>query len=792
MGILSKKVYRDLRYSKGRSLSIILIVAIATGLYGGLFLAYENIVETFEGAEEEANIESVRFTMNFTDPSKINLGGINAIEDWDYRLNIITSLELLESDKTFTAVIFGVPADHEPRVNNILIDDDDGEYFKDNQSRSILLIEQFMIAQKLDVGDKVSLYTPDGLQEVSISAAVYSPEYVYNINPKSGLPDVTGLAAGWMPLTYAQELYQLENQINEVVVRFKPNVIADEELFDAAIAEVETRLKTVASQIAYTKLNDEAEQKMKDADVGALDDMARVFGLVILLLALFAIYDNISKLIASQRNYIGTMRALGGSKRVVTLHYTSMGSILGAIGVFLGIPFGWLISYAMTVEYAHLLGIPEPSTKFMFPPFIEAIAIILGLSVFLSFISSLSAARIRPLEAMSSSFVTIIYSAKPILERFFTKIPGLKSASSAIPIRGLFRHKKRTLITIFTYSMSLVLIIAALGFMDSFTQALDDNYEKNEMYDLQVFYYPDRAIDPIEVTAILGTIDGIEDHEGFVSSIVEISKGENRLSVPLYGYHQDSDLRHLDLSGGSFSGLVLGINLANNLDADYGEQVQLMDETYSVNGIVSEVIADGAYLPIEQAQSMFNLEGNITGTILTISDGFDEKSIKDDLLASELPISLILSTSEVKSSIETLIQGLMALIGIMVFIGFITVALFSFNTVVLDVMTRRNEFINLRSLGSSRKKITKVIALQGMLISVVGSIVAIPLSYYITDWIIKEMIQDLMVLPTDIYPQSYAVGIIAAFLASLVGVWSAVRYVMSIDMVDALRTRVSN
>jgi hypothetical protein len=137
MGILSKKVYRDLRYSKGRSLSIILIVAIATGLYGGLFLAYENIVETFEGAEEEANIESVRFTMNFTDPSKINLGGINAIEDWDYRLNIITSLELLESDKTFTAVIFGVPADHEPRVNNILIDDDDGEYFKDNQSRSI-------------------------------------------------------------------------------------------------------------------------------------------------------------------------------------------------------------------------------------------------------------------------------------------------------------------------------------------------------------------------------------------------------------------------------------------------------------------------------------------------------------------------------------------------------------------------------------------------------------------------------------------------------------------------------
>jgi putative ABC transport system permease protein len=211
-----------------------------------------------------------------------------------------------------------------------------------------------------------------------------------------------------------------------------------------------------------------------------------------------------------------------------------------------------------------------------------------------------------------------------------------------------------------------------------------------------------------------------------------------------------------------------------------------------VVGIASEIIADGAFLPLDKVQELFNVGNNITGTILTIDENTKESDVKNSLIESELPLALIISTKDVKASIEVLIQGLMAIVGIMVFIGFITVALFSFNTVVLDVMIRQNEFVNLRSLGGGRKKITKVIALQGLIIAIVGAIVSIPLSYFITDAIIQSMVGDLMVLPTIILPQSYAIGIVSAWIASLVGVLAAIRYVMKIDLVDALRTRVSN
>ncbi|MHA2029595.1 MAG: ABC transporter permease [Candidatus Kariarchaeaceae archaeon] len=777
MGILSKKLYRDLRYNKGRSFSIIIIVALATALYGGLNLAYVNIQDTFESNEDKTHVESVRFILeNYTDPININLDGFTTIEYWDYRLAEVTSLRLPGENNIFTAALFGVPwrsGETQPRVNGFIINE--GEYFDTESSEEILLSDTFMHANDLEIDDIVQLPSLD--QELTIRAAIFSPEYVYNVNPSSGLPDISGLAAGWLTLENAQNILNRPNQVNEVLVRFVSNVQNNKELRETAINEIKAELQSITPLVSFVELEEEAEQQMKDADVDALDEMARVFGIVILLLALFAIYDNISKLIASQRNYIGTMRALGGSKRTVAVHYTMMGTTLGGIGVLIG---------------THLLGIPTPSTGFIPSAFYEAIILIFGMSFGISLLSSIGSTRIEPREAMSSSFISILFSSKPWLERLFTKLPGLKSPSSAIPIRGLFRHKKKTAITIFTYSVSLLLIIAAFGFMNSFTDAIDANYNENEKYDLQAYFAPGSSVNPDEFNTVMESIAGVDIFEGFVFTQIDLSKNEKSKNVALYGFNPNSQLRSIGINKGSFNGLVLGTALSNHLSAKYGQNVEIFGESVVISGISSEIISESAFMPITQMQTMFDLGQNVTGALLTVEDEVDEDDVKNALLLSGLPVGLIISTDDVKESLFTLIQGLMAFIGVFIFIGFITVALFSFNTVVLDVMTRETEFINLRSLGGGKRKITKVIILQGLLISIVGGLLSIPLGYYVTDWIIKSMVGDLMILPTVIYPESYAIGILSAFVASLFGIWAAVRHVMKIDMVDALRTRVSN
>ncbi|MHA2251500.1 MAG: ABC transporter permease, partial [Candidatus Kariarchaeaceae archaeon] len=311
-------------------------------------------------------------------------------------------------------------------------------------------------------------------------------------------------------------------------------------------------------------------------------------------------------------------------------------------------------------------------------------------------------------------------------------------------------------------------------------------------YDLEIHFYT--PMHPNDVQTVIDQIPGIDISEGFVAKEVQISKSATSKTVPLYGYQANSALRKFSFDEGGFDGLVLGKNIAKQLDTKYGENVIISEEELNVKGIASELLADFAYLPLNMMQDLYpnELGNNITGIILTVENGFQEADIKQAILSSDLPVALVISTNDFKKSIEVLIQGLMALIAVMVFFGFVTVALFSFNTVVLDAMSREVEFVNLRSLGAGKRKVTKIIILQGLLISVVGSLLAIPMSYFITDWLIKSMVADIMVLPTVIKPVSYAAGILSAFLASLFGMWSAIRHVMKIDMVNALRTRVSN
>ncbi|MFV2015949.1 MAG: hypothetical protein ACC656_10995, partial [Candidatus Heimdallarchaeota archaeon] len=139
MGILSKKLYRDIRYNKGRSFSIIIIVAIATSLYGGLNLAYVNIQDTFDSNEDKTHIQSVRFLFeNYTNPDlidSIDWNSISSIEYWDYRLAEVTSLQLANDDNIYTAVLFGIPwrqGESQPRVNGFKINE--GNYFQSPNS----------------------------------------------------------------------------------------------------------------------------------------------------------------------------------------------------------------------------------------------------------------------------------------------------------------------------------------------------------------------------------------------------------------------------------------------------------------------------------------------------------------------------------------------------------------------------------------------------------------------------------------------------------------------------------
>lgn len=787
MGILRTKLFRDIRQNKGRSFSIVFIIMIASGLYGGLLLTSINALDTFANLEDETHLESVRYSLNdFINVENLTLDSFDGIEYWDTRIASITNLRLEENAKiSYTAPIFGVNPDSRPKVNDFVIED--GEYFTgDNQ---ILITTQFFQGNELAMGDEVWIETPAGKEKMTIQAEIVSPEYLYNVNPVSGLPEMSGLAASWLSLDTVQNMFDLdENFVNEVLVRFDQDL--NEDKINQLINEIKEEIREIAPNVSYTVVKDEMEQTMKDADVGLLDEFARVFGIIILLIGLFIMYDNISKMIASQRNYIGTMRALGGHKEVVVSHYTWMSLFLALIGVILGVPFGYEVGNEMNIEYSHILGIPTPVNTFHIEPFIESFLITLGLAIAISLISSISAAKIDPREAMASAFVTVVYKSKPILEKITSKIPGLNSPSMTIPLRSLFRSRRKSTLTIFTFSISMILMITSLGFMDSFHYGLNSNYENIQKYDMEMYFY--QPILPDEIYNVTDGMDAIAKVEIFSSTVTEVSRNNYNKSVVVEGLIEDSTLRKFDLIEGDDSGMVVGSILANEFNVSIGDDLEFYNRTFEIQGISRELLGAKIFLSLTLLQDLLDHDNNVTSAFVKGIEGSDLTQLKNDLLNSDLPVGIVIVTEEVIDSFNVLIQGLMALIYVMLLIGFGIIALFSFNTIVLDVMSREMEFVNLRTLGAGRWKIFKVVATQGVIISVLGSLLAIPISYYAVVLAMDELVGELMYLPVHINPETYAMGIIAALLASAFGVWAAFKKIMNIDLADAMRVRMAN
>lgn len=787
MNVLVKKVLRDIRYSKGRSLSIVFILMIAVALYGGLFLAYVNITRSFEDQSNATHIESVRFQTNYIDPSSLDFTNISGIEAWDSRIAMTTNLKIAGENDTYTLSLFGISNTTRPKVNDFLIMK--GSFFTGN--RQILLTNSFMTNHNLNIGDRITVLTANGEVDYTIQAAVFSMEYIYNVNPKTGLPDVSGLAAGWVSSNEVQQDFNLlANTVNEILVRFDSTIYDNTKLFDERISQVQDEILKQSSRVNFIKEEQEAEKKMRNGDVGALDDMARAFGLIIAILAFFAIWDSISKLISSQRNVIGTMQALGGSKWKIVGHYTLLAALLTFLGVALGIPLGWGIAEEMTVEYGDILGMPAPTIYFMWSPFFEAIAVNGGFAIFFGFIASLGTAKINPRDAMSSVYIAMSYKSRSIVERFLSKLLRIRKPTNVIPLRSLFGSKKRTTFTVITYAMSMVILIAALGFSNSFDAALDQTFTHDQQYDLQVYFYG--AYNLTQFQSELGSISQITDFEGFVASPIEVSSGSQKKTVQMYGFEPDSKLRKFTiLDEEQTFGIAISSLLANDFDLGVGDSLTVSKSTYKVNSISQELVDDGIFMSLSDAQDIMQIGTNVTGILVKLNDPAVANTVNTKLQNSNLPIALIINKQAMRDSIESMIQGLMALIAILVIIGFMTIALFSFNTILLSVISREMEFVNLRTLGSSKRKIFKLVIVESLFTIIFGSILAVPIGYVATKYILDATTQGLMTMQTVVKPMSYVNAIVFAFVASLIGVIAGYRHVQKIDLVDFTRKKLN-
>ncbi len=787
MVILIRKLLRELRHTKLRSLFIILTLSLSIAIYSGLVFAYKDIEASYTYSEEEAKFGDFRVNFDgYESTSILNdlTDEISNIESYDYRIWQPTALKIQE--EYFTTYVHGIEDDRRPRVNDLYISK--GEYFSGIDLNEVLVESRFAQAKDLEVNDTLEIFNGIDYDEFTVRAIVWSPEYTYVTNRLTLLPDWENLGVVWIPIFKAQTIFNVTDSFNELLVR-----VSEEIQLDTTIQDMTAYFHNDGKAIAITKFSENPDNFMKYQDLKFMNDMGLSFGFTVLVVAVYILWNTTNRFIEEQRNNIGVISSLGGTKWRIAFHYGSYSIVLWAIASILGLGFTFAVAEILEQSILGVLEIPveQKNLSGSFPYFILSAAVGLVLTFLVSFLTALQKASITLRESIASPYELKHYSKKSFFERTFVKILRRLQTSVRISMRSLNKYKLKGLWILIIFGISMFTAFSSIGFANSYLGQLDFYYSDIEKQDISVY-----MANPINDTQLISQLEELEyvtKAEAFINKFIQIiiPTSNKSLTAQLYGFNPLDELRDFNTKNGkeitkgnlSQPNVYLGSILAKELAIEVGSQIKVGDKVLFVDDILEELMDQEVIVHYTIAQQLFDLEELATGALVKVTD---INKGKEEILSSDLPVSFYLVKSETYDSFHKLISAIVVVVNLTSGFRLILLGIFSFNMVRRMVRERESEFVTLRILGSGNWTLYKIIGTHILTIALLGTLIGIPLGL-LGILRFNNILVDVMFIKTYLKPNNFLIAISVNPLASIFGIWAAVRYIRRLKLADVTK-----
>lgn len=222
---------------------------------------------------------------------------------------------------------------------------------------------------------------------------------------------------------------------------------------------------------------------------------------------------------------------------------------------------------------------------------------------------------------------------------------------------------------------------------------------------------------------------------------------------------------------------------ANQKGAHVGSTIQILNKPWRVSGIIGSGKLARIVFPLDVLQELTSNEGKVSQIYLKMDD---PKNINEVVhgLKEKLPDYSVYSAEELVSmynpnNIPALREFTFVIMAIGVLIGFAVVCL----SMYMAVLQRTREIGILKSLGSSKTFILRIILVEAALLGVGGTLLGILMSYG-ARWLLVtfEPASFQMVIVPTWWPISGGITVVGALLGALYPGLSAARH----DPIEAL------
>jgi putative ABC transport system permease protein len=783
---LDKKLLRDIVHLRGQMAAITLVVVCGVAMVVTSRVGYESLEQsraTYYARYRFADVfASLKRAPEYLGREIAAIPGVEAVRT---RIVFDVTLDVPGLPEPATGRVTSLPEHHTPILNDVHIRR--GRYLSPGRRDEILVSEAFAKANRLEIGDRIAAILNGRWTELNIVGIALSPEYVYAIQSGSIFPDNRRFGIIWMSREAMGPAFDMDGAFNDVVVKLAPDALEPE-----VLARLDRLLEPYGGLTAYGREDHVSDRFLSD-EIRQNRQMGRVLPMIFLGVAAFLLNVLLSRLIRTQRDQIGVLKAFGYTHTAVAVHYLKLALVALSAGALIGTVAGLLLGARINRLYVEFYTFPVLEFVVNFGTIATAIGVAAIAALAGAFGTMRRAWSIPPAEAMRPESPASFRSGW--LERL-----GLRSFASPatrIIVRNLARRPGRALLSILGLAFAVAILVLGRYFVDAISHLSAVQFRLVQRDDVMlVSHNPLPSRSRFEI----GRLPGVIMAEPFRVVPARLRFEHRTHKTALMGLQAGTELRHL--IGSNLEpvplppeGVVLTKKLAEILAVRPGDMltVEVLEaerpiRSVPVSGMVDELVGLSAYMNIDAMHRFMREGGTVSGALLKV-DGDSAPTLYRYLKQLPAVGGVTIRAAALEAFEKTIAESMVIFTGVL--IGFSCVLAFAvvYNTARIALSERGRELASLRVLGFTHAEVTGMLLGEQAILVFLAIPVGYALGYGVCAWMSSAYQWELFRMPLIVSTDTYVFALVTVLTAALCTGWVVRRRLQRLDLVEVLKTR---
>lgn len=779
--MLFKKMLRDILKNKSQFMTIFIMVFLAIFAFAGIHAYMDGMTASANVYYENQNLQDIWLTSSngFTEEQLEQIKSMANVKNVE---RFIREKATAVNPEKYT----------NPSTNKPIKDlDFECNFIESNNISKMCVVEgegfskdksgvwiDYYIAHNLNikVGDELELSIDGNSFKERILGLVETPDHVYFMKDETAIfPTHTDYGIVYMSINEYPHSYHVF-----------PYAIVDVD----DVSKLDNTKKAIKSEVAgiltiTTRDEDISYDGYKrEAEEG--ETYSGVFSGLFVFISILSVVTTMNRFVKRERTQIGTLKALGFKRGRITFMYVSYGLFISVVASILGIILGNILLgkpfLKMEMDYYEI-----PYYNIVMLPIVYYVALgVIAIVTLATYLSCQKVLREPAAQALRVERPKIKVKENSVTtKKLFNKL----SLSSKWNLRDVMRSKGRTLMALVGIAGCTMLVVTAFGMKDSINAYIDWEFETINNFEYKLSLSENCTEEQYnEITKKYGNNTSQTIGVEFKSE-AKSKKGEEEIVIKQLTINDASSM--LQVTNHERKPFIMsndGVYVTEKMSQMYNLKIGDYVKWHIIGSdkwYESKIVGFNRDPQSQQFNCTRKFYETLDATVYRADSVYTNANLSSTKEISG--VSTIQTRNNLKDGMNSMLGMMYTLIAVLIGISIVLACVIIYNLGCLSFGEKEYQFATLKVLGFKYKQIKNIFIKQNLWISVAAIVVALPVGYFITDYIFKNAIGDAYDFSAVIKPATYIAAAVGTYLVAFVVNQFLGKKIKKIDMVTSLK-----